>query len=215
MNIVIQCAATKDPSAGYWRTENGRAVSFIAHPVAATNSNKLIYAKPDDISPEQVSWRSLVRKYNKTPDHNPFKLYPAYRLYVNKMYRALVDKFGVERTFILSAGWGLIRADFLTPQYDITFSASAEEQYRRRSKDDYDDFCMLPDDQEPVVFFGGKDYLSLFSSLTKGIGGSRIVYYNSASPPSLKGCTLRRYRTATRTNWHYECVKAFIKGDTA
>jgi hypothetical protein len=38
----------------------------------------------------------------------------------------LVEKFGIEKVFILSAGWGLIRADFLTPNYDITFSGSAE-----------------------------------------------------------------------------------------
>lgn len=213
MNIVIQCAAKKDPDAGYWRTGHGRDVFFIAHPAAATHSNKLIYARPDDISPDRVSWRSLVWKYNETPDRNPFKLYPAYRLYLNDSYRALVKKFGMERTFILSAGWGLIRADFLLPQYDITFSASAEQQYRRSKKDTYDDFCMLPDDGQPVMFFGGKDYLSLFASITRGIRGKRIVFYNSTSCPELAGCTLRRYKTATRTNWHYECVRSFIQGD--
>jgi hypothetical protein len=57
---------------------------------------------------------------------NPLGLYPAYRLYENRVYGRLVEAFGVENIYILSAGWGLIRADFLTPYYDITFSHSAE-----------------------------------------------------------------------------------------
>jgi hypothetical protein len=37
-----------------------------------------------------------------------------------------VDRFGLENVYVLSASWGLIRADFLTPYYDITFSSSAD-----------------------------------------------------------------------------------------
>jgi hypothetical protein len=60
----------------------------------------------------------------------------------------------------VSAGWGLISAAFLTPSYDITFSASAENLLRRRNGDRYHDFCMLPNTAErPVVFFGSKEYV--------------------------------------------------------
>jgi hypothetical protein len=62
---------------------------------------------------------------------------------------------------------GLIRADFLTPRYDITYSPSAENYKRRRRKDRYHDFCMLPQQlDDDILFFGGKDYLPLFRSLT-------------------------------------------------
>jgi hypothetical protein len=213
MKIVIQCAAQKDPDAGYWHTKGGKRVSFIANPAAAAHSDKIIYATPEHISPEGLPWRTLVWNYNKTPNRNPFKLYPVYKLYRNETYRALVNEYGVENTFILSAGWGLVRADFLTPQYNITFSALAAKEYRRVKKDHYRDFCMLPDDGEPVVFFGGKDYLPLFASLTMGIRGKRTIFYNSASCPHLARCGIRRYETATRTNWHYECAKAFIAGE--
>ena len=58
-------------------------------------------------------------------------------------------------TYILSAGWGLINSEFLTPYYDITFSAAADNYKRRRKADTYRDFCMLPEDvDELIVFFG-------------------------------------------------------------
>ena len=51
------------------------------------------------------------------------------------VYRELVHALGAENVFILSAGWGLLSADFLTPNYDITFSATAERYKRRRVRD--------------------------------------------------------------------------------
>jgi len=68
-----------------------------------------------------------------------------------------VTRFGVKNVYILSAGWGLICADFLTPAYDITFSPSAAPYKRRRKTDRYEDFRMLPDKAErEIVFFGGQ-----------------------------------------------------------
>jgi hypothetical protein len=79
-----------------------------------------------------------------------------------------VDRFGVEKVYILSAGWGLIRADFLTPYYDITFSQQAERWKRRRKADRYEDFRMLSDDAaDDIACVGGKDYLKLFGALTE------------------------------------------------
>lgn len=152
-------------------------------------------------------------KYNDDPGDNPLRLYPAYQLYENRAYGRLVDRFGLRNVYILSAGWGLISADFLTPSYDITFSASADAYKRRRKMHRYDDFQMLPDDtQDDIVFFGGKDYLPLFCSLTDTIRSMKIVFFNSASVPRFNGYTFKRFETTTRTNWHYECANAFIDG---
>ena len=122
-----------------------------------------------------------------------------------------MDRFGPKNVYILSAGWGLIRADFLTPYYDITFSPSAEAYKRRHRAECYNDFRMLPNqtDQE-IVFFGGKDYLPLFCSLTTAVRTKRTVFYNSARIPKINGCVLERFATAARTNWHYECANAFL-----
>ncbi len=69
-----------------------------------------------------------------------------------------------------------------------------------------------PNTAEPVVFFGGKDYVPLFCSLTEHIKGKRVLFYNSATLPDAPGCALKRFNTTTRTNWHYECANAFIEG---
>ena len=108
----------------------------------------------------------------------------------------------------------MIKADFLTPYYDITFSQSAEP-YKRRKKADrrYQDFRMLPDGtDEEMAFFGGKDYLPLFTKLTHGLQSKKTVFYNSMYPPQAPGCRLVRYETAKRMNWHYECANAFLTG---
>jgi hypothetical protein len=152
-------------------------------------------------------------KYNSEANGNPLALYPAYCLYENRVYQRLVDRLGSENVYILSAGWGLIKADFLTPYYDIAFSQSAEPYKRRRKTDVYQDFRMLDDTGEEVIFFGGKDYLPLFCSLTGTIRGPKVVFHNSALVPHAPRCLVKRFETTTRTNWHYECANAFLDGE--
>ena len=84
----------------------------------------------------------LVR-YNEAPGNNPLSLLPAFELYERDTYRALVKRFGIDKAYILSAGWGLIPASFLTPCYDVTFAANADDWKRRRKRDAYNDLSML------------------------------------------------------------------------
>lgn len=215
MIAVIQCAASKRSSAGYLLSPDGRRIVFVADPLAAPADDTVVYARPDDLS-GGVPWRDALVEYNKTKRDNPLDLFPAWQLYDNGVYGRLVDKLGVENVYILSAGWGLIPADFLTPYYDITFSSSArnEDSYKRRRKADrYQDLRMLPDEtRDDVVFFGGKDYLLLFCDLTAAIRGRKTVFYNSGKIPSARGCVLRLFETTRRTNWQYECANAFLDG---
>lgn len=216
MIVIIQCAASKRPGAGTFKTESGDKVIFVAHPAKAPplRESGYVYAKPDDLAHDGVSWREKLLHYNEA-SVNPNGLYKAYELYKNQIYEELVNRIGIENTFILSAGWGLIRADFLIPYYDITFSSavrkSAPHKYRH-ARDFSRNFCHLPKSSgQPVIVFGGKDYLSLFCSLTDGIE-QRLVFYNSAIAPRAPGCKLRKFETRIRTNWHYECAKRFLEG---
>ena len=212
MKIVIQCAARKDPSAGSLRTADGREVLFVAQPDLAPPEAICHYARPDDISDDGRTWRERLVACNADAD-NPLNLLPAYRLYAHDAYRALADRFGLDRLFILSAGWGLIPANFLTPGYDITFTTSADDWKRRRKGDRYEDFCMLPDDDDPIVFVGGKDYLPLFGKLTAPLRARKVVFFNSQTEPDLpQGFEAIRYPTTTRTNWHYECARDLAAG---
>jgi hypothetical protein len=206
MIVVIQCASTKRPDAGHLVTADGKPVVFVAHPEIAPADAAHVYARPDDPSDNGRSWRDVLIAYNGTRSINPLGLLPAHRLYENRVYGRLVERLGVDKVYILSAGWGLINADFLTPCYDITFSrAKNVEPYKRRGKtDQYRDICMLPDGiDEEIVFFGGKDYLLLFCMLTEKVN-------NSAFPPHVHGCTPERFETNRKTNWHYECANAFL-----
>lgn len=215
MIVVIQCAATKIPDAGHLVSSSGKRVVFVADPQAAPAKVGIEYARPDDPSGNGLTWRKTLLKHNTHGCGNPLSLTPAFKLYKNEIYRRLVDQLGFEKVFILSAGWGMIRSDFLTPYYDITFSpeAKGENGYkRRRASDPYDeDFPFSEDAQEEVVFFGGKDYLKLFVKLTGAVSSQRKVYYNSKITPTLPGCIFERFQTTAKTNWHYLCANAFLE----
>jgi hypothetical protein len=210
MKVVIQCAGSKRDG-GYFRAADGRPVKFVAHPelVSETERAGYIVVRPDDLAPDGRTWRDLVLDYDATATNrgNRAGLWQASRLYEPAAYGLLVEKFSPEKVFILSAGWGLIRSSFLTPNYDITFSSQADDGKRRRRRDFFRDLVQLDMmSTEPIVFLGGKDYLALFSSLTSSSRAERRVFYNSATTPSAPGCRLQRYETTLRTNWHYECA---------
>jgi hypothetical protein len=210
MIVVIQCAASKQPDARRFVRLDGRKVSFVAVPDSARLDDAIVYARPDDASDRGATWRDVLLEYNRKPD-NPLGLLRAWELYDNPVYGRLVARFGVGNVYILSAGWGLISGSFLTPDYDITFSQNADEHKRRRKSDRYKDFQMMPEDtREPIVLFGGKDYLPLFAALTSSISARKTVFYNSAQMPPMPGCVLKPFQTRTRTNWHYECANAFL-----
>ena len=215
MILVIQCAAGKQSRAGHLRTRDGRNVMFVAKPGSVPDDESRVYARPDDPSDGKVSWRSVLKQYNATPGDNSLGLLPAWRLYRNSTYELLADRMGPERLYILSAGWGLIRADYLTPNYDITFSrAKNVEPFKRRgSRDQYQDFELHSGIADSIVFFGGRDYIPLFCRLTANAIGERVVFY-AGRKAKAPGCTLRRFGDPF-TNWHYQCARAFLDGNLA
>ena len=215
--VVIQCAGTKAPSAGHLALESGRRVKFVADPKDAPKDRSMSYRRPDDPAFSGMSWREILVEYNRAPADNRLNLLPAWTLYAPRacprLYAELVEAYGVENVFILSAGWGLVAADFLLPNYDITFSNQAASYKRRRKRDRYADFAMLPTDRAgPIVFLGGTDYVALFCSLTRDVEARRIVFHYSGTPPRAMDCELRRFEAASPRNWHYECATALIRG---
>lgn len=207
MKIVIQCAATKAPGAGYWRDRDGRRVNFIARPEKANCGEDMSFARPDDVGPDGQTFRAALEAYN-TAEDNPFGLYEAWRLYEHSAYEQLVRQFGEEKVFILSAGWGLVRSTYRLPQYDITFSQAGGPLKKRGKRDPYCDFAQFAANEcDEIHFVGGKSYISFFLALTQG-ASNRIIHYNSESPPSAPGCRLKRFQTTRRTNWHYDCAAA-------
>ena len=213
MIAVIQCASRKATDAGHLHTRDGRKVMFVADSDLAPPAKHFVFARPDDLSDTGEPWRTVLRRYNASHDGNPHELLPAWRLYNNLIYERLAEHFGLDRLYILSAGWGLIPADFLTPNYDIAFSATRrEDSYKRRRRhDNWRDFRGLPaGTSEPILFFGGKSYVPLFCSLTADSVGPRTVFY-AGKQPAAPDCVLIRFGRPF-TNWHYQCAKAFVEG---
>jgi hypothetical protein len=213
MKIIIQCASSKVATAPSFVTQAGRAVMFVAHPSKAPRHEEWLYARPDDPSDASgQSWRQRLFAYN-CGDENPLGLLKAYRLYEPPIYADLVTWLGVANVLILSAGWGLVRADYLLPSYDITFSAAAESYKRRRLQDRFDDFCHFQTDESgPVVFFGGKAYFPLLRQLAAPLMCEKVLFYASNCPPTeLEGWRVVHYRRSY-TNWHYACAKEFLQG---
>ena len=184
---------------------------FVAKPHLSPATEALIYARPDDSAVAGKSWREVLRDYNQKKV-NSLGLLPAWRLYKNPAYEILADRVGQDRLYILSAGWGLIRSDFLTPKYDITFSKARNvEPYKRRSpRDAYRDIRLPDGISGPIVFFGGRDYIPLFCRLTKGATGPRTIYY-AGRIPDAPGCALQSFGKPY-TNWHYQCARDFVEG---
>ena len=107
---------------------------FVSHSEFGHPFFKGIVASPDEQAEGEATWRRLVLAYNSSSSNNAFGLHKAYQLYQNPAYEALVNKFGSKEVFILSAGWGLVRSDFLLPTYDITFKGSRNRPYLWRRK---------------------------------------------------------------------------------
>ncbi len=154
--------------------------------------------------------------YNKRSIPNKLGLHPAYSLYENKTYSRLVASFGEEsRSYILSAGWGLLRAEsFLTPHYDITLGSKAEPYKRRKKTDVYSDFRFPKDMRRRDPFFGGSSYLFLFQSLTSTVGARKIALLQSSDHPRIfDGCTNSGFSKEhdAYTNWHYECYQRLCR----
>lgn len=217
MIVVIQCAGRKRTDAGHLIQSDGRNVMFVGSPSLIPNKERKenhIYAHPDDLADTGQSWRDELLRYNEEPNDNPFRLLPAWKLYRNPTYALLKEKYGTDSLFILSAGWGLISASFLTPNYDITFSTSKVDKYkRRRPNDRFNDLNQLPIDyDEPAVFFVCPAYIPLASRLIDRFKGPCYLFKRSQDVTKSNGFIPREYETSVSTNWHYTCAKDFAVG---
>ena len=212
MKIVIQCAGRKFENAGRLTTLSGEKVLFVAHPERYTEQDKC--CRPDDLREDMdCTWRDNLQSYNQQGS-NPNHLYPAGDLYKPSIYKTLVEKFGSHNVFIISAGWGLIRSDYLIPYYDITFSSQGKPYSKRNPRDRFEDFNQLSDSSihpdETIYFFGGQSYLPLYRSLTQNLTARKVIYHSQGSTYHLQGYECIHY--GCYTNWHYICAQAFIDG---
>ncbi len=232
MKVVIACAASKSPGgrpACKFRSRTKDEVLFVANRTLCQSLPKGVgYVEPDDRCGENhMTWREKLSLYNES-GKNPDGLSRAADLYTPKqepfrdLYRLLADGFGWDSVFILSAGWGLIRADFWTPDYNITFSPPAKKEKPWAWRDPKDrkwlDFNHLQNagvaEGESIHFFGGNHYLDKFCIFVRAVPGRKVIHHKG----ELKGRSTPgtdfeydRYKgpEGNRT-WHYRAVKEFL-----
>ena len=201
---IIQCSSSKRGQPFKWE---GRKIKFVAHPELCESTADLLFAHPDNQIPGQSkTWRDLV--IDQSAMENCLR---AADLYEPSIYKELASSLGYENTFILSAGWGLVRGDFRLPDYDITFSTQGVEKSKRRGKrDQFKDLNQLPSSEDDCVIFAGKAYLPLINQLTANYSGLRICYYKSENFVRDAGIEYCYFETNRRTNWHYDAAKSFL-----
>jgi len=211
VKIVIQCAGSKRLDANTL-IYDGVIANFVASAKLAPATELGRFVTPDDaVGESSMTWRELLL----TSQGMQSGLLTAGELYRPRVYRELLASYGSENVFILSAGWGLVRADFRLPKYDITFSSQAEKYKRRKISDTFMDFNQLPDGPDPVVFFGGKHYRPLLNSLLSSQQRPKIAFFRSersAKCEILDGWEMRPYITSKLTNWHYDAAATFATG---
>ena len=205
MKIIISCCDRKN---GMTFQQDGDKINFVSN-VNEVSSNNELYFHPDNLIPnENITWRELIAK-----QENRIDLLSTYILYKPNIYKLLFQHYGND-LFIFSAGWGIVRADYKLPKYNVTFSNGKNIPFyaRRKKNDVFNDFNQLEglDLNERIIFIAGKDYVSTFCQLTNHLPNEKIIIYKSQDVlidnPYLNKNNFQffHYQTNTRTNWHYE-----------
>ena len=214
--VVIQGGEDKVAGAGHMVLPDGRRVVFVAEPGVAPSDPDMAYRRPDDRADGIQTFRDALVAYNGAPEDNPLGLLPAWRLYQDDAYRTLAEGVEPENLFILSAGWGLIESDFLTPTYDITFSNGVATYKRRRPRDSYNDLRRLPSEGTGrLVFAGGTDYIPLFLELTEDLTTERIVYHHVSRVPHATDVQLVPVESDDTNDWHLQWARDYAAGRVA
>jgi hypothetical protein len=208
---VLCCSSKKTKDRFYY---NGQPIKFVAS-LSKAPRDVAKYCRPDDkiIPGETRTWRDLVLE-QKHPD-----LVQAYCLYKHKVYRDLYREFG-NRFYILSGGWGIIRANFKLPDYNITYSTAPNmpEYARRRDNIGWNDINHLKEDAENktfdsdsiIVLFAGADYAPPFCDMTQSIPNRKKILYKSQNIMRRQGFEYIYYDTNRITTWFYEAAGEFI-----
>lgn len=214
MIVVIESIKKMRCGGGYFKSADDRKVVFVADPDLAPKTEGVLYVRPDDLADSRETWRQRLVRYNSR-EGNALGFYKAHRLYQTETYTGIADKFGLDRTFILSPCWGLIKAAYFTPEYKIAIDDKTrlEKPCAWRNPDDsWNDFNHLPAKaEEPLVFFGHAESVGSFRRLTAAYAGPRIIFYQGEAPDA-PDCVLQPYRALPQSDWPLVCAIDFAAG---
>jgi hypothetical protein len=224
MVVVIACSGPKIGS--NLINQNKQKIKFVSAPNQCINYRSvedILFFHPDDLIENNKSGRDLILEMQNDNSY----LTKAYELYKERLdikdeiYVNLYNKFK-SNLYIISAGWGIIRADFKLPNYDITFKTGVSPCNYRSFQVLFNDFNHLkniPVD-EIIVFIGSPDYINFFYSMTKDIPNKKVIFWKKAETPTKfknicndKNFYFKYYETKKRTGWYYELARKLINGN--
>jgi len=222
--VVMACSSGKHDNAHI--SVNNQTIKF-----KAVSNPEIFEFLPDDPKPnDNCTWRKWVEDNQNNADAIPALAYNLYspRNPFNDAYVNLYNAFN-NRFYILSAGWGLLKANFRLPNYDITFSAggAANQRVFQNINPAFIDFNHLTNNHnegligrnEDVVFMGGRSYIQQFISLTENSLNNKLIYYFGMNPPGdvlPLGFSYRNYvhPDATNYTWYYYLAQDYANGLT-
>jgi hypothetical protein len=224
MIIVIQCANRKVANAPTL-TLNGNAVHFVVKPRDEQKDKR----PWDQIPGSDKTWIDCVKAYNETGGAIPGEyiklnigtedgrqLMQCGNLYKHPVYSELMAACGLRNVYILSAGWGLVRADKYIPNYNITFNPSGDHSVRIGVKDRLQYPFMsdeIPDNGE-INLFISRAYVLYWSHLYLGIVQRTVLHWRLGQelPDGQYRTVIKHDCGNQRTNWHYTAARQFIAG---
>lgn len=179
--VVLTCASKKHPNNQLQYNGNQIEFTWIPDPTTPNSYNPLSL-----IPNNNITWKNHIEQINQgilnSNIVSSFNLYnpksPYQNIYVN-LHNRFLDRF-----FIASAGWGIIKNDFRLPDYDITFSGNVNNaNFRNPNNGFVNDFNHLLPDNEDIIFIGSEKYLQQFINLTKDLKNRKIVFYGDKNVP--------------------------------
>jgi hypothetical protein len=224
MIIVIQCANRKVPDAPTLIL-NRNAVHFVAQP-----QDEQLDKRPwDQIPGSNTTWIDCVKAYNEAggamPDEyiklnigteDGRQLMQCGSLYEHPVYGELMVARGLRNVYILSAGWGLVRADKFIPNYDVTFSQHGDISVRIAATDRLQCASLsdeIPDNGE-INLFISRAYAPYWSHLYGGAAQRTVLHWRLSQelPDGQYGTVIKHDCGKQVTNWQYTAARQFIAG---
>jgi hypothetical protein len=221
VKVVIQCAGRKICAPTL--SQGDQALNFVATPRLGPPNERA----PWDALPALNSdtWIDCVRDYNDKKIlplgiavSKGQNLTTAGSLYRRSIYQDLIRTVGSQNVYILSAGWGLIRADDKIPPYNVTFSNNAllEAKITPAKRGLHGSIRKAVDGDDEIHLFLTPKYLEYWVKCFSGQFGSRKVilhWRKSQKLPRLSGSPNDIYWhcCGSQRTWPYDAAIQWLQ----
>ncbi len=179
--------------------------------------------------------RKVVRPFDSYQNENTIfdavkdmqnDLTPAYQLYQGKQGKSSPYRMCYEnnkgKMFCLSPAWGIVRADFCLPEYNVKFGETettltndgdyVNQDWQKGMKNAFNHLKDVTDKTIPIVAFGNENYIKRLIFLKKSgvIENSIVVFTRNAN--IIEMCDKKKIdfveaHTTRATNWYYDYMK--------